>query len=71
MFHFERHKRSIAKSITYRIVIIISDFTIVYLFTHRVDATVGVIIATNLGSAVLYYFHERVWNAFSWGRLTR
>ncbi len=63
----ELHRRSILKSVTFRIVVLISDFVIVMLITHRYDFAIGVIIATNLGSAVFYYLHERVWSRVKWG----
>jgi uncharacterized membrane protein len=64
----EKHKRSIVKSITFRILVIISDMVIITLVTHRYDVALGITIATNLGSTVLYYLHERVWTKIAWGR---
>ena len=66
----ELHRRSIVKSVTFRIVVLISDFTIITLITHRYDIALGVIVATNLGSAILYYLHERVWSKIRWGLKT-
>jgi uncharacterized membrane protein len=39
-----------------------------YLITHRVDMTVGLVVGTNLASTLLYYLHERVWSRIKWGR---
>lgn len=64
----EQHRRSIVKSVTFRVVVIISDFTVITLITHRYDLAIGLIIATNAASATLYYIHERVWNKIKWGR---
>ncbi len=63
----ENHKRSITKSVTFRIVVIISDLLIATAVTHRYDLAIGVVIATNLGSTILYYLHERVWAKIKWG----
>lgn len=65
---FDNIKRSVAKSITYRTVIIASDLIIIYALTHRYDVTIGLTILTNVASTVLYYLHERVWNHIHWGR---
>lgn len=60
--------RSLIKSITFRVVIIIMDLSIIYLLTHRLDITLGVTIFTNIGSTILYFLHERVWSKINWGR---
>jgi len=63
----EQHKRSITKSVTFRIIVIISDMIIITAVTHRYDLAIGVTVATNLGSTILYYLHERVWAKIKWG----
>lgn len=69
MIHFYEHiKRSVAKSITFRIVVLIADFILVVAITHRYDVAIAVILFTNLASTILYYVHERVWNKISWGK---
>ena len=64
----ERISRSLVKSITFRLVVITSDVTIIYLLTRRIDITAGIVILTNLSSTVLYFVHERVWALTNWGR---
>ena len=64
----EKYNRSFVKSITFRAVVIISDFIVIMLITHRYDLAIGLIIATNAASATLYYIHERAWNRIKWGR---
>ena len=66
-FH-EAVSRSITKAITFRILIIILDFGIIYLFTRQIDLTIGVIMASNLSSTIAYFAHERVWNKIHWGK---
>lgn len=66
--HSEGWRRSLVKSITFRIVVIISDTTIVYLLTHKIALAVDFVVLTNLASAALYYLHERVWNKVEWER---
>jgi uncharacterized membrane protein len=66
-FH-ENHSRSLVKTITYRVLIIVSNSIIVYLLTRRVDMTVAFITTTNIASTVLYFLHERAWNRVHWGK---
>ncbi len=66
-FH-EHNKRSIAKALTFRGIILISDGIIIFLITHRYDVAFAVIVFSNLASTVLYFFHERAWNKIHWGK---
>jgi uncharacterized membrane protein len=68
---YTAEKRSIVKSITFRMAVIVSDTTIIYLLTHRIDVTAGLVILTNCSSTVLYFLHERIWNRIQWGRVRR
>ena len=61
-------KRSIVKAITYRVVIIILDFTTIYLFTGKINIALGFMLISNLYTAVAYYLHERIWSGIEWGR---
>jgi len=61
-------KRSMAKAITFRTLILCSDSVVIFLITHRWDTTIGLVIATNLASTALYFIHERVWSRIQWGR---
>jgi uncharacterized membrane protein len=49
-------------------VVLLSDAVVIYLFTRRYDLTIGLIVATNLASTILYFMHERVWDQVQWGR---
>jgi uncharacterized membrane protein len=61
-------KRSLVKAVTFRLLILCSDTTVIFLITHRWDTTIGLVIATNLASTTLYFLHERIWNRIQWGR---
>jgi uncharacterized membrane protein len=61
-------KRSLAKAITFRTLILCSDAVVIFLITHRWDTTLGLVIATNLASTTLYFLHERLWSRIQWGR---
>lgn len=60
-------KRSVVKAITYRVLIVILDFTTIYLFTGKVRVALGFMVASNLYTTVVYVLHERAWARVSWG----
>jgi uncharacterized membrane protein len=60
-------RRSIVKTIVYRILIICSDAIIIYVLTHKLVLTLSVIGLSNIASTILYYFHERLWSRITWG----
>ena len=66
---YETHRRSIVKSVGFRVVVVISDTTIIFLLTHKIAETLGLTVATNLSSMTLYYLYERLWNRIKWGRV--
>jgi uncharacterized membrane protein len=53
--------RSILKSITYRIICIISQFIITYLFISDITLTSGIVIVFQTIQTIIYYIHERLW----------
>lgn len=61
-------KRSLAKAITFRTLILCSDSVVIFLITHRWETTIGLVIATNLASTTLCFIHERVRSRIQWGR---
>lgn len=65
----ENKSRSIGKSISWRILASCDTILISYLITGSIAiaATIGSIeVMTKM---VLYYFHERAWNKFTFGRV--
>ncbi|MFZ2804101.1 MAG: DUF2061 domain-containing protein [Patescibacteria group bacterium] len=66
---FNEHiSRSLVKSVTFRIIVLMSDFIVIYALTRKVDLSLELIVATNLASTTLYYLHERAWNKVTWGK---
>jgi uncharacterized membrane protein len=55
------------KAVTYRIVIIILDFTVIYFLTGRVDVALGFMVISNIYTTAAYFIHERIWNRIKWG----
>ena len=64
----ENQSRSIGKSISWRVLASCDTILISYLITGSIAiaATIGSIEV--LTKMVLYYFHERAWNKFTFGR---
>ena len=65
----ETRKRSIAKSILWRIICIIVSVFVSFILTARWDLAVAIGTLYNIITMVLYYFHERVWNRVNWGKV--
>ncbi|HXB13577.1 MAG TPA: DUF2061 domain-containing protein [Bacteroidia bacterium] len=65
----ETLKRSLVKTISYRVVIIILDFTLVYLFTKKLTIATGFTIISNVYTTLGYLLFERLWNKIKWGKI--
>ncbi len=68
---YEHPYRSVVKSITYRVLIVISTFIVSYILTGQPGTSVGITVLVNLAGTIIYYVHERVWNKIHWGRRHR
>jgi len=65
----ETLKRSIVKTISYRVVILILDFTSIYLFTGKIKIALGFMLISNIYTTLGYFFHERIWDRIKWGKI--
>jgi uncharacterized membrane protein len=63
----ETHKRSIVKTISFRIIATIITFIVVWIFTKDAYISTGVTVLENLIKMIAYYIHERAWIKISWG----
>ena len=61
-------KRSLAKSLTWRLVAVISTFIIGYVMTGSLSFAASLTVVSNLINFILYYVHERIWLKVNWGR---
>jgi len=69
LHEFKEHwSRSLVKTIVYRIVVLILDFSTIYLLTKKIKIAFGFMVASNVYTSIAYYAHERVWNRISWGK---
>ncbi|HMS92400.1 MAG TPA: DUF2061 domain-containing protein [Candidatus Saccharibacteria bacterium] len=69
--HTETHYRTFVKTITYRIVIVISIFFVTYYTTGEIGDALAITSITAVTGTILYYIHERVWNSIHWGKTSK
>jgi uncharacterized membrane protein len=60
-------KRSLAKTVLWRVICIVVSIITTFAFTNKWDLAVAVGTVYNAITMVLYYFHERLWNRIKWG----
>jgi adenylylsulfate kinase len=64
----ETLRRSIVKTISYRVVILTLDFIAIYLFTGQLKVALGFMVVSNVYTTLGYFFHERIWDRIKWGK---
>jgi uncharacterized membrane protein len=64
----EKTSRSIAKSISWRIVGTLDTITISYLITGTLSLALSIGAVETITKILLYFFHERAWNFIKWGK---
>ena len=61
-------RRSVAKTVTWRVIAILSSLIVTSIFFGSFQQGVPVTIVLNASAMILYYIHERIWNATKWGK---
>ena len=61
------HRRSIAKTLSWRGLASIDTFLLGYLFTGSPITAGSIAIGEVVTKMLLYYFHERIWSHVQWG----
>ncbi|WP_420398761.1 DUF2061 domain-containing protein [Flagellimonas sp.] len=64
----ESPKRSIVKSISWRIVGTLDTIIISWIITGTLTLAFSIGLVELVTKMVLYFFHERIWNTISWGK---
>lgn len=64
----ESIKRSAIKSLVYRVLMVLSDFGILYLFSGKLPMAIGFAVVNNFWNMIAYFLYDRVWNNINWGR---
>ena len=65
----DRPVKSIAKSITWRIVGTIDTMVISYILTKKIEIALSIGSIEVFTKMILYFIHERIWNSVRWGRM--
>jgi uncharacterized membrane protein len=63
----ETRKRSVVKSISWRVICIVVSILTSFVLTGKWDIAVAIGTVYNAITMILYYFHERTWNRVKWG----
>lgn len=63
-----KKSRSLAKSLTWRVVALLTTFITLYVLSKDINMATLATIITNGVNFVAYYYHERIWNSVSWGK---
>ena len=66
---FEQRYRSLAKAVSWRATGTIDTIVISFLVTGKVRLTVSIGVIEVFTKVLLFYLHERVWNAIGSGRV--
>ena len=61
-------RRSLVKTISWRLTGSTATFLISYLISGSVTVAGTIAIAQMTANTILYYIHERIWNKITWGR---
>ena len=64
----ENIKRSIVKTISWRVVGTLATVTISYIITGTMALAFSIGGIELVSKMVLYFFHERAWNNLKWGK---
>ena len=64
----EKPIRSVAKALSWRIVGTLDTLVVSYILTGRISLAASIASVDFITKLILYFFHERIWNAVKWGK---
>ena len=64
----EQAKRSLLKTITWRIAASLDTFIIAGIITGDWKIGGSIAVIEVITKMIIYYFHERIWNKINWGK---
>ena len=67
----DNFSRTGIKLITWRIVITVTNFLIVYFVSGNIKYGIEFISIATVINIVIYWFHERLWNRVQWGKVIK
>lgn len=63
----DTHSRSVAKTISWRVVASLTTAVIVLLLTGQFKIAFAVVGVEAVAKFIVFYLHERAWSAVKWG----
>ena len=67
-YNREAHTRSIMKAVSYRLLAAVATGTIAFVFTRRLDISLGIAAVEAVAKIICYYIHERLWSFIRFGQ---
>jgi uncharacterized membrane protein len=64
----EKPIRSVAKALSWRVIGTLDTLIVSYVLTGEMSVAASIASVDFLTKMVLYFFHERIWNAVKWGK---
>ncbi|GAA4279750.1 DUF2061 domain-containing protein [Gaetbulibacter aestuarii] len=64
----EKPLRSVVKSLSWRTIGTLDTIVISWLVTGKLDLAFSIGGIELITKMILYFFHERIWNAIQWGK---
>lgn len=64
----DSRKRTIVKSLTYRVQCLVITFTLGYALFGPSEKVVALVVVDQVAKTALHYVYERVWQKVNWGR---
>jgi len=67
----ERRKRTLCKTIVWRIVASSATAIIAFIVTGEFSIALGIGVIDIFIKLIIYYLHERIWDKIKWGKVFR
>ena len=64
----ESRKRSLFKTISWRVLASIDTFLISWLIRGKISIGISIATLEVVTKLIIYYFHERAWDKIKWGK---
>ena len=64
----EKVERSIAKTMSWRVLATLVTFVISWIITGTLELALSIGAFELVTKLLLYFFHERLWNKIKWGK---
>jgi len=64
----ENRKRSLVKTLAWKIIATLTTLFTVYWFTGTFVRSLKITIVAAIFGLIFFYIHERIWNKIKWGR---